>query len=357
MAKPIYFISNKSTKTIGGVQTIMRLIEECFPDKHFIELPFLDNKKDHQYDLLPNVEVIKPLQQINDYIGASFQDMFNMDDTELLTGGMQIIVFGVQKLLLVPEDYLTKNEIIIFQSTRPDLTFGLPNLKEAPLLLQSKVKHIDKFVTFTERDKKIIKDIINHSDIETDITWFTIPNPSKTKRKKLTKYTKNVMYLGRFDFFQKNILEYAKVHKKLPDEFKLNIYGYGAAEPVLKALDLNLKGQIKDISEVAHQNSVLLLLSKSEGFGNVLVEAMSVGMPIVVYDSYPAAQSIVMEGVGKLIPYGETDQVIRAIQEILKDEATFQQFSENAYQESKKYQKESIVQQYKNVLDYELPNT
>lgn len=352
MTNQTYFVSNKSTKTIGGVQTIMRLIEETFPNQHFIELPFIDNESDHHHDLLPNVEVIKPLKQINEFIDASFQEMFKMDDTGLLAGGAQIIIFGVQKLLLIPEDYLANNEVIIFQSTRPDLTFGLPNVREVPLLLQKKMRHINKFVTFTAEDKKIIKEIIINSDIQTDITWFIIPNPSKTKRKKQTAYTKNVMYLGRFDFFQKNVLEYAKVHEKLPDEFKLNMYGYGAAESILKTLDLNLMGKINDISEVADQNSVLLLLSQSEGFGNVLVEAMSVGMPIVVYDSYPAARSIVTEGVGKLVPYGETDQVINAIQEILKNEETFEQFSVKAYQESKKYQKETIVKQYKDVLGF-----
>lgn len=351
MTKQIYFVSNKSTKTIGGVQTIMRLIEEAFPKQQFTELPFVDNEKDHQYDLLPNVEVIKPLKQINEYIDASFQEMFKMDDTGLLAGGSKIIVFGVQKLMLVPDDYLEKNEVIIFQSTRPDLTFGLPNVTEVPQLLQNKVKHINKFVTFTAADKKVIKGIIDHSDIQTAITWFTIPNPSKTERKKLTRYTKNVMYLGRFDFFQKNVLEYAKIHEKLPSEFTLNMYGYGAAESVLKALDLNLKGQINDISKVADQNSVLLLLSQSEGFGNVLVEAMSVGMPIIVYDSYPAAQSIVTEGVGKLVPYDQADQVVEGIEEILKDKETFEQYSEKAYQESVKYQKETIVKQYRDVLE------
>lgn len=158
------------------------------------------------------------------------------------------------------------------------------------------------------------------------------------------------MYLGRFDFFQKNILEYVKVHEKLPNEFTLNMYGYGPAKAVLKALNLNLMGEINDISEVASKNSILLLLSQSEGFGNVLVEAMSVGMPIIVYDSYPAAQSIVADGVGKLVPYGETDQVIHGIQEILKDKETFERFSTKAYEESKKYDKKIILKQYKEVL-------
>lgn len=351
MTNPIYFISNKSTKTIGGVQTIMRLIEEAFPNQTFIELPFVDQKSDYQYELLSNVKVIKPLKQINQFIDMNIQELFDMNDKKLRIGGSKIIVFGVQKLFLVPEEYLENNEAIIFQSTRADLTFGLANISEVPVILKDKVKYIDKFVTFTKKDKKIIKDIINHSMIKTDIRWYVIPNPSKTRRKKQTVYSKNVMYLGRFDIFQKNILEYVKIQKKLPDEITLNMYGYGPAKSILKTFDLNLMGKIKDISEVADRNSVLLLLSKSEGFGNVLVEAMSVGMPIIVYDSYPAAQSIVREGVGKLVPYGESDQVIDAIQEILKDKESFEKYSIKAYEESKKYSKGRIIKQYKKVLD------
>ena len=64
-------------------------------------------------------------------------------------------------------------------------------------------------------------------------------------------------------------------------------------EILLKASKVNVKGPIKDIREVAHENSILLLLSNYEGFGNVLVEAYSVGMPVIVYNSYPAARSIV----------------------------------------------------------------
>lgn len=328
----------------------MRLIEEAYPNQHFVELPIVDNKSDYEHDLLDNVEVVQLLSKLNDYVDVTLDKLFLKEEKEIIAGGSKIIVFGVQKLILVPEDFLKKNEVIIFQSTRPDLTFGLPNVSEVPKILEKKVEYIDKFVTFTENDKKIIKDIIDESPIHTDIQWFTIPNPSKTKREKITRYTKNVMYLGRFDFFQKNILEYIKVNDKLRPNYQLNMYGYGPGKGVLKAFDMNLGGKINDIRDVATENSILLLLSSSEGFGNVLIEALSVGMPIVVYDSYPAAQSIVTEGVGKLIPYGKTDLVVKAVKEILADEATFEKFSNQAYQASERYQKENIIKRYQEVL-------
>lgn len=345
MSKKIYFVSNKSTKTIGGVQTIMRLIEKSNPNHSFVELPIVDNENDYYHNLLSNVEVVQLFSKINDYVGAALQDLFSKEKNKLIEGGSKIIIFGVQKLFLIPEKFLKNNEVIIFQSTRPDLTFGLPKVSEIPKILENKVMHINKFVTFTKHDKKIIKDIIEQSSNQSNIQWFTIPNPSKTKRQKITKYTKNIMYLGRFDFFQKNMLEYLNIHEELPNDFQLNMYGYGPAKSVMKAFDMNVCGKISDISEVATKNSILLLLSNSEGFGNVLVEAMSVGMPIIVYDSYPAAKSIVTEGVGKLIPYGESDQVIEAVKNILQDRETFEFYSERAYQASANYDKKYIINQ------------
>ena len=124
----------------------------------------------------------------------------------------------------------------------------------------------------------------------------------------------------------------------------------------LELSKVNVKGVIKDISEVAYDNSILLLLSNYEGFGNVIVEAYSVGMPVIVYDSYPAAKSIVVPGAGKLIPYGDIEGVERAIEEILKDEDTFKSYSDKAFQESKKYVKEDIVKKYIEVIWDDLYN-
>ena len=149
--------------------------------------------------------------------------------------------------------------------------------------------------------------------------------------------------MGRFDIIQKNIKEYIRLANRIYPKYKVNAYGYGFNKVLLKYSKVNVKGIIKDISQVAHENSILLLLSNFEGFGNVLVEAYSVGMPVIVYDSYPAAKSIVTSGAGKLIPFGHIEGVEKAIEEILQDENSFKKYSDNAFEESKKYIKVDIV--------------
>ncbi|MGF7058538.1 glycosyltransferase [Brassicibacter mesophilus] len=353
----IYFLSNKCSQTIGGVQTIMRLIEEAMPTQKFVENILVYNKNEIQLDKLPNVEIRTFEENINRQI-QYYKDVLLEKNEELsekaIIPGSKIIVFGVQKLLMLNKKHLKENEIIIFQSAKPDVTLASIDNKKVPIILRDRLKYIDKFLFYTEDDKIEIEKIIENSEIQCIYKSYIVPNPSKTPRKQICKYTNNVMYLGRFDFIQKNIKEYSAVANRIYPKFELNAYGYGISEFLLTYSKVNVKGIIGDITEVAKDNSILLLLSNSEGFGNVLVEAFSVGMPVIVYDSYPAARSIVEPSVGQLIPYGDTEGVEKAIKEILKDENTFMKYSNAAFEASKKYVKQDIVKRYIHVIEDEI---
>ena len=352
----VYFISNRCSQTLGGVQTIIRLIEEALPDQKFIEMPLVYNKKDIKLDKLPNAEVyslaLNKSEKIKQYINI-FEQKDELNKVAIQPDS-KIVVFGVQKLALLSKKDLARNEVIIFQSNRPDITFGALDGEKVPFLLEEKIKYIDKFLFYTEEDKREILKILNNSGVEYNFKSYIVPNPSKTPRNQICKYTNNVMYMGRFDILQKNIKEYVKLADRIYPKYKVNAYGDGISKILLELSKVNVGGYISDISEVADQNSILLLLSNYEGFGNVIVEAYSVGMPVIVYDSYPAARSIVTPNAGKLVPYGDLDGVINAIEEILKDEETFKKYSDGAFEESKKYVREDIVKKYIDVIMDEL---
>lgn len=353
----VYFISNKCSRTIGGVQTIMRLIEKAMPEQKFIENVLIYNEKDIKLSKLPNVEVATIEKKLADkvqYYKTIIMEKNENISKKSIVPGSKIIVFGAQKLLLLTKRQLRENEIIIFQSGKPDVTLASMGNTKIPIILKDRLKYIDKFLFFTKYDKEEIEKIIENSNIHCTYKSYIVPNPSKTSRNQICRYTNNVMYLGRFDILQKNIMEYIEVADIIYPEYKLNAYGYGISEILLRYSKVNVKGIIDDITEVAKENSVLLLLSNSEGFGNVLVEAFSVGMPVIVYNSYPAAKSIVAPGTGKLIPYGDIEGVKKAIKEILKDKNTFKKYSDAAFKASKKYVKEDIVDKYIKVIKDEI---
>ena len=74
----IYFISNRCSQTLGGVQTIIRLIEESLPDQKFIEIPLIYSKKDIKLDKVPNAEIyslaLNKSEKIKQYINIFEQD-------------------------------------------------------------------------------------------------------------------------------------------------------------------------------------------------------------------------------------------------------------------------------------------
>lgn len=261
--KPVYFISNKCSQTIGGVQTKIRLIEEALPQQSFIEIPLVYNQKDIKLEKLPNVEIYskvtgrkkpKDERRINlfENNNGKIKEKLNPKDSRL-------IVFGVQKLFFISNKILENNEIIIFQSNRPDVTFGTIESKKVPFILLDKIKYIDKFLFYTEEDKREIMFILNNSKVEYKFKSYVVPNPSKTIRKQISKYTNNLIYMGRFDMIQKNIKEYTRLAERLYPKYKINAYGDGIRKSLLDNSKVNVGGVIKDISQVADQNSILLL--------------------------------------------------------------------------------------------------
>lgn len=113
-------------------------------------------------------------------------------------------------------------------------------------------------------------------------------------------------------------------------EARLMLLGQGATEAALRALAVELgisdrvifAGFHADPSAFYHTADLFVLSSDYEGFGNVIVEALSCGLPVVSTDCPSGPAEILEDGrYGRLVPVGDEAALARAMDAALAEPA------------------------------------
>ena len=79
---------------------------------------------------------------------------------------------------------------------------------------------------------------------------------------------------------------------------------------------VHLPGFVSDPIRVLKKSSLFVLSSRWEGFGNVIVEALSTGVPVVATDCCGAPRELLLDGkLGHLVPPDDPDALAAAITE------------------------------------------
>lgn len=160
---------------------------------------------------------------------------------------------------------------------------------------------------------------------------------------------------------QKNLHMAIEIVDKLrisyPD-ISLDIYGEGEMHDELqneiKAKDLlevvRLQGTTNNVQEKMASSSVFILTSDFEGISNSMIEAMSVGMPIVCTDC-PIGGAAMMLGneAGLLSPVRDVDSFVRNIKSIFEYEDVSRKMAENARKKTSDYSIEEISKKWINI--------
>lgn len=136
---------------------------------------------------------------------------------------------------------------------------------------------------------------------------------------------------GRLDD-QKNftllINSFADAYSHLPFGTTLTIYGEGPQRIELERLIkkrklekiVNLPGLDKDFLKNISDAALFILSSNFEGFPNVLLETMVLGLPVISTDfSTGVAQMLIKDDNGIIIPVGNRKKLTEAIIEIMSD--------------------------------------
>ena len=120
--------------------------------------------------------------------------------------------------------------------------------------------------------------------------------------------------------FDRLLMAWARIAHEFPD-WRLAVFGGGPDAKKLARLSaelgiedsVRLPGNSPRLREELAKASLFVMTSRREGFPMVLLEAMSVGLPVVAYDCPTGPRDIISEGVdGSIVPDGETDLLAAA---------------------------------------------
>lgn len=136
--------------------------------------------------------------------------------------------------------------------------------------------------------------------------------------------------------------------------WRLEIFGRSDSQQTYTRIaeELQLKtvkfhAPVPAIQQEYENSSILVLPSRSEGFGMVLIEAMACGVPCVAFDCPSGPGDIISEGEdGYLIPALDTVSFEKNLRKLMEDDGSRQSMGKTARKNSERYAPGEIVQQW-----------
>lgn len=220
--------------------------------------------------------------------------------------------------------------------------------------LVGKLRHLDRLVVLTDRGKSDWPELAN-------VTVIPDPIPLQTEVVSQLK-EKRVVTIGRYAYqkgYDLLLHIWSEVEKKFPD-WSLSIYGMGNQSQysqLMKNLGIDaqrclLNGPVNDVSKIYGESSVFVLSSRFEGFGLVLAEAMSCGVPVVSFDSPYGPSDIITDGVDGFLIKDWNEKAFADKVCLLIEEADLRQrMGQAAIHSSQRFQPDRIILEWQKLFE------
>lgn len=246
---------------------------------------------------------------------------------------------------MIYERHASKN---IFKNSERSGFLSSMKLKIFNGLMNFGAKKFDKFVVLTKANTEEwnLKNVA------------IIANPLSFYPKRFSELSeKRVISVGTHNFqkgFDRLLLVWKNIIVGYPN-WQLDIYGKIDKEEnyvkMAKELDVqdtvNFFEPVQNIQDKYLESSIYVLPSRSEGFGMVLIEAMSFGVPCVAFDCPRGPRDIIDDGKnGYLVENGDLEEMTNKIELLIKSSSLRQRLGIKAQKKSEEYLPEIIVPQW-----------
>lgn len=344
----------------GGMERVMSVLANYFSSKNNVQVYLIlyGKKEDVFYDLNPNIIVNMPKSEFNDKyrLVETIKRLLYLRRQIIKIHPLCVLSFGTlwNRFVLLS---MLGTKIPIYISDR-----GNPLIKQSffqtvlAKVLYPKASGIiaqTQYASVIYKEKKLNKNII------------ILPNPINVNENFLNNREKIVISVGRL-ISSKNFDRLIRIFQNIDfNDWKLLIVGGDAdkqknsillKEQVDKAY-LNsrviLKGTQKNINDYLMRASIFAFTSSSEGFPNVIGEAMSAGLPVISYDCVAGPSDMIDDGLnGYLIPLFDDEKFEEKLRYLMENENERVKMGYNAWKNIQKFSTKNICEQfYRFIID------
>lgn len=216
------------------------------------------------------------------------------------------------------------------------------------------LKHCNSVVTLTKHDISFWQKYTNRTEV--------IPNMLTIIPKKVIDYeVKRVISAGRY-MSEKGFDMLLEAWHLLPKDFHdwhLYIFGNGNRSAYQKIVDkymmegyVHLMPATDDIAEEFSKSSLYVMSSRYEGFGLVLAEAMSCGLPCISFDSPYGPREIIKDKEdGLLAKYKNIEDLAQKMVLLMSDAELRRKMGECAIKNIARYEPQTIMNQWINLFE------
>lgn len=219
-----------------------------------------------------------------------------------------------------------------------------------------KLPNVKKIITCSSgMEKKLAKDfhLKNLKNIYNPIDFNLVDHQVLGPKPLHFDYILAVGRLNKLKGFDILIESFAQ--SALSKTIKLVILGEGAEKINLEGLilRLNLKSQVLLLGKVNNpfiymkHAKYFILSSRSEGFVNVLLEALACEIPVIATNCETGiAEVIKHEENGLLVPVGDQDKLISALERLYNDTKLYERLKANTRRSVEKFNIENIAKEW-----------
>lgn len=209
----------------------------------------------------------------------------------------------------------------------------------------SSIIQADKIVCLTREDKS------KYSNFNENTTYINNPKTICDTGERSSLNKKVISFVGRLNIETKGLDYLIEISKHIPDDWIIKVAGEGKDKKILEKLKLNniiLVGGLsgKDLEQHYLNSSIFISTSRWEGFGLVIIEAMSFGLPIIAFNTNGSREILLNNEFGIIVDNGNTDQMIVELKKLIISLDLRKKYSKKSLERSQDFEIDNIINQW-----------